>query len=297
MTRRIMPIGGWVRGIYHRLPEPPSTNYEYDKVRPCPYDLLPSVPVIYDIGCKSARGGYFGGLPPGARVTCIDVEPGPGVDVVADAQNMPQIPSDSADCVVIVSVLQHLPSPQRVIDEAFRILRAGGIIYVDVPFIFAYHRDPEDFNRFSVPGLEALCCRFEKIASGSVRGPASTFCDLLIKFLGILLSFNSNALYAFVVYCGKWTLFWIKYLDVVIARYPTAYIMAGAPHFIGRKPRAAPPAAEAAALSAREAVRRGITLCSAEHAAFGGQAEQDLADRLEMDRAALALLGPGMDVA
>ncbi len=31
-------------------------------------------------------------------------------------------------------------------------------------------------------------------------------------------------------------LFWIKYFDAVIGRYPTAYIMGGCPHFIGRKP-------------------------------------------------------------
>lgn len=230
-------IGRWLRRIYHSLPEPPSTNYEYYNIQPNPYDLLPDRPVIFDIGSKNARAGYFGGPPPGATVTCVDIAPGPGVDIVADAQSMPQVPAQSADCVMIVSVLQHLPSPHRVIDEAFRILRPGGIIYVNVPFIFAYHRDPEDFNRFSVPGLEALCCRFEKITSGSVRGPASIFCDIFIKFLGILLSFNSNALHAVVVYCGRWTLFWIKYLDVIIARYPTAYIMAGSPHFIGRKPR------------------------------------------------------------
>jgi hypothetical protein len=87
-----------------------------------------------------------------------------------------------------------------------------------------------------VPGLEFVCSRFERITSGSRRGPASTFCDLLIRFLGILFSFNSDALYAAVVYCGKWTLFWIKYLDIVIAHYSVAYIMWGSPHFLGRKP-------------------------------------------------------------
>jgi len=231
-----MTIGRWLRRIYHSLPEPPSTNFEYSEVRPSPYDLLPADPIIYDIGSKSARAGYFGGAPPGATVICSDIQPGPGVDIVADAQDMPQIPSESADCVLLVSVLQHLPSPQKAIAEAFRVLRPGGIIYVNVPFIFVYHRDPKDFNRFSVPGLEFLCSRFERIASGSVRGPASTFCDLLIRFLGILFSFNSDALYAAIVYCGKWTLFWIKYLDIVIAHYPAAYIMSGSPHFIGRKP-------------------------------------------------------------
>lgn len=231
-----MKIGRWLRRIYHSLPEPPSTNFEYYKVNPSPYQLLGPGSTIYDIGSKTARAGYFGGAPPGARVVCIDLEPGPGVDVVADAQRMPGIASNSADCVFLVSVLQHLPSPQRAIDEAFRVLRPGGIIYVNVPFIFVYHRDPEDFNRFSVTGLEHLCRRFERIASGSARGPASTFCDLLIRFLGILFSFNSDALYSAIVYCGKWGLFWIKYLDIVIARYPSAYIMAGSPHFLGRKP-------------------------------------------------------------
>lgn len=234
-----MNIGIFLRKIYHSLPEPPSTNFRYYDVRPSPYSLLPTNPIIFDIGSKNARAGYFGGAASGATVLCIDIETGPGVDIVADAQNMPQIASESADCVFLVSVLQHLPSPQKAIDEAFRVLWPGGVIYVTVPFIFVYHRDPEDFNRFSVPGLELLCSRFERITSGSDRGPASTFCDLLIRFLGILLSFNTDALYAAVVYCGKWTLFWIKYLDIVIAHYPAAYIMSGAPHFLGRKPPAA----------------------------------------------------------
>ena len=125
----------------------------------------------------------------------------------------------------------------QVVEEAFRVLRPGGIFYVNVPFIFVYHTDPEDFNRFSVPGLEFLCSRFERIAAGSRRGPASTFVELLIRFLAILFSFNSEALYAANVYCGKWALFWIKYLDIVIAHYSMAYVMWGAPYFLGRKPQ------------------------------------------------------------
>ena len=231
-----MKLGQLLRQIYRILPDPPSTNFRYYTLEPSPYAYLPSNPTIYDIGSKSARAGYFGGPPPGATVVCIDIAAGPGVDIVADAQDMRGIPSESADCVFIVSVLQHLPSPQKAIEEAFRVLRPGGIIYVNVPFIFVYHRDPEDFNRFSVPGLESLCSRFEKLHSGSLRGPASTFCDLMICFLGILLSFNSDAIYAAVVYVGKWCLFWVKYLDIVLGHYSTAYIMSGSPHFLGRKP-------------------------------------------------------------
>jgi len=230
-----MNIGRFLRRVYRSLPEPPSTNFEL-ALRTLPYELLPANPIVYDIGSKDARAGYFGAPPRGATIVCTDIRPGPGVDIVADAQDMPQIPSGSADCVFLVSILQHIPSPQKAIDEVYRILRPGGILYVNAPFIFFYHCDPEDYNRFSVAGLEFLCSRFERIASGSRRGPASTFCDLLIRFLGILFSFNSDALYAVNVYCGKWLLFWIKYLDIVVARYSMAYLMWGSPYFLGRKP-------------------------------------------------------------
>jgi len=231
-----MDIRKLLREIYHHLPQPPSTNFSFRAVRPYPYDLLPPDPVIYDIGAKDARAGYFSSPPPSATIICTDIQPGPLVDIVADAQSMPQIPSDSADCVFLVSVLQYIPSPQRAIDEVFRILRPGGIFYVNVPFIFHFAEDPVDFYRFSLPGLELLCSRFERIDSGSRRGPASTFVELLIRFLAILFSFNSEALYAANVYCGKWALFWIKYLDVLVARYSVAYLMWGAPYFLGRKP-------------------------------------------------------------
>jgi len=231
----MMNIGRFLRSIYRSLPEPPSTNFELP-LRTSPYQLLPANPIVYDIGSKDARAGYFGAPPRGATIVCTDIRPGPGVDIVADAQDMPQIPSGSADCVFLVSILQHIPSPQKAIDEVYRILRPGGILYVNAPFIFFYHCDPEDYNRFSVAGLEFLCSHFERIASGSRRGPASTFCDLLIRFLGILFSFNSDALYAVNVYCGKWLLFWIKYLDIVVARYSMAYLMWGSPYFLGRKP-------------------------------------------------------------
>jgi len=231
-----MNIRRILRRIYHKLPEPPSTNLELP-LKQSPYDFLSPTPVIYDIGAKNARAMYFGAPPQGATIICTDVRAGPGVDIVADVQDMPEIPSESADCVLLVSVLQHVPLPQKAIDEAFRVLRPGGILYVNLPFIWFYHRDPEDYNRLSVPGLEFLCSRFERIASGSRRGPASTFCDLLIRFLAIVFSFNSDAIYAINVYCGKWALFWIKYLDIVVQHYSVAYIMWGSPYFLGRKPR------------------------------------------------------------
>ena len=92
-----MHVGRFLRWIYHNLPEPPSTNFVLP-LTSSPYELLPANPIIYDISAPSMRALDIFGTPPlGATIICTDIRPGPGVDVVADAQNMPQIPSDSAE--------------------------------------------------------------------------------------------------------------------------------------------------------------------------------------------------------
>jgi SAM-dependent methyltransferase len=225
-----------LRSLYHRLPEPPSTNYSFRKAVTL-YELLPPGAVIYDIGSKEAGGTYaFGSPPERSRVVCIDIAPGTGVDLVADAHDMPMVPDCSVDCVVTISVLEHVRYPQRVVSEIYRILKPGGIVYVNVPFIFPYHSDPDDFYRFSCTGIEILCEKFEKIDSGFNRGPASTMTHLLVHFLAIMFSFNSQTLYGINVDVFKWLLFWIKYLDAVMGHYSMARVIHGGGYFVGRKP-------------------------------------------------------------
>ena len=53
--------------------------------------------------------------------------------------------------VICQSVLEHVPEPQKALDEIRRVLRPGGTAYLYLPFIFPYH-DPSsrhDYYRFS----------------------------------------------------------------------------------------------------------------------------------------------------
>lgn len=226
-----------LKSIYHALPGPPSTNFFYRNFDVNPYALLPPNPTIFDIGSKEARGNYaFGSPPPGAKVVCVDMFEGEGVDLVADAHDMHMVPDDSVDCVVTVSTLEHVRYPQKVVAEIFRILKPGGTVYVNVPFVFPFHADPDDFYRFSCNGILILCEKFERLDSGFNRGPASTMHHLLVHFLAILFSFNSRVLYAGNVYIFRWLLFWVKYLDHFIARYSMAQVIHAGSYFIGRKP-------------------------------------------------------------
>lgn len=225
-----------LKGFYHRLPAAPSTNFLYRRFEVNPYELLPPNALVYDIGSKNARGSYaFGNPPPGSTVLCVDIEQGPSVDLVADAHDLHEISSNSADCVLCIGVLCCVRYPRRVMDELHRILKPGGIVYVNVPFIYPFCADPDDLYRFSYPGLAVVCEDFELLDSGFNRGPASTMQELFVRFFAMLFSFNGSVLYAINVELFKWMFCWIKYLDKFLARYKMAYQIYSGSYFIGRK--------------------------------------------------------------
>jgi SAM-dependent methyltransferase len=224
-----------LKRLYHSLPQRPSTNYIFH-VPPNPYGLLRDGAVIFDIGSKDARGAYAFGTPPkNARIVCVDIEPGAGVDLVADAHDMHMVPDGSIDCVITVSTLEHVRYPQRVVKEIFRILKPGGVVYVSVPFIFPFHSDPHDNYRFSADGVRILCEDFECIESGFNRGPASTTCHILVHFSAILFSFNNRTLYGINVDLFTWLLFWMKYLDAFLGKYSMAKVIHAGAYFVGKK--------------------------------------------------------------
>jgi SAM-dependent methyltransferase len=231
-----------LQAISRVLPPAPSTNYLWHEFQVRPYELLPPNAVIYDIGARDARGRYsFGSPPAGARLVCVDIEPGSGVDIVADAHDLHMIDDNSADCIVAVGILLHCRYPDKVLSEFHRVLKVGGILYVGAPFISPHPGFPPVFYFFSMEGLQATCARFEKIECGFNRGPASTMSYLLVSFSSIVFSFNSKRLFAINQYCFAWLFFWIKYLDAIIARYEPARLLYSATYFIGRKAGSAGP--------------------------------------------------------
>jgi SAM-dependent methyltransferase len=51
----------------------------------------------------------------------------------ADLTKKFPLPDKTADVVTMLAVLEHLPKPERVVKEAFRILKPGGVFLVTVP--------------------------------------------------------------------------------------------------------------------------------------------------------------------
>lgn len=227
------------RSLYHALFDPPSTNYNLNHCSPDLYSLVPDNGVVLDIGSRGIEASYsFSSdrlTKRGIRLIGLDIEFIEGVALIADACAVP-IKDDNIDCIFCISVLEYVPIPQQVINEALRVLKPGGYIYLSTPFVFPHHPPPTDLFRFSPDGLRILAKGFQTIQIGSNRGPASTFCHLLAHFLAIMFCFNSKRAHGFLLDFFKWMVFWIKYLDRFIGNFEVAKYLYGNAFFLGRKP-------------------------------------------------------------
>lgn len=80
-------------------------------------------------------------------------------DIVADLSEPLPIDSEVADTVFSLSVIEHLREPQIFLNEAYRILKRGGAMVLQVPFMWGVHEAPHDYYRYTQYGLRYM---FEK---------------------------------------------------------------------------------------------------------------------------------------
>ncbi|MDI6795215.1 MAG: class I SAM-dependent methyltransferase, partial [bacterium] len=88
-----------------------------------------------------------------------DICPSPGVDVVADGQFLP-FKDSIFDGLIAQAVLYYFQNPLLGVTEIYRVLKPGGYVFVDTPFMHAYLNTPADRVRFTLPGLEKLFSDF-----------------------------------------------------------------------------------------------------------------------------------------
>lgn len=69
-----------------------------------------------------------------------------------------QIPvsADYFDAILCIAVLEHVENPEEVVPELFRVLKPGGHLILEVPFLQPEHKVPTDFQRYTRDGLVRL---------------------------------------------------------------------------------------------------------------------------------------------
>jgi SAM-dependent methyltransferase len=136
--------------------------------------------------------------------------------------------------VLLRGVLEHVRSAEAVKAEVCRVLRPGGFVYVEVPFLQPLHLSPEDHRRFTMPGLRAFLSVFEEVETGIHVGPGSTLAWVVQTVSASILSCGSKWLYGKLLVFAGWATFWLKYLDMVVVPSPHAADSASAVYFLGR---------------------------------------------------------------
>jgi SAM-dependent methyltransferase len=165
----------------------------------------------------------------------LEVRAGTGVDVVGDGHELPFL-DGSMDAVVAQAVLEHVENPRAVVAEAMRVLRPGGLVYAEIPFLQCYHPHPTDYTRLTIDGVDALFGGFDRLESGVCVGPSSMMSDMMKYYMALVGSFGSETLFHVLHRGLGWVTFPLKYLDVVLSRGPNAAYMASGFYFLGRKP-------------------------------------------------------------
>ena len=171
---------------------------------------------------------------PAIELVESDAACGPRVQVVCDAHDLP-FADGSFDGVIVQAVLEHVLDPQRCVGEIHRVLKAGGLVYADTPFVCQVHGREFDFTRYSRLGHRRLFRQFGELESGISSGPGMALGWTARYFL--LSFFQHRLLRAGVSALARLTLFWLKYLDYLVLDNPSALDAAFAFYFLGEKRR------------------------------------------------------------
>lgn len=111
---------------------------------------------IVEIGSQDINGGIRGSLGPNNRYTGVDFVAAPGVDVVLEDPYKLPFPDASADVVVSSSCYEHSEFFWLSFLEVIRILRPGGLFYLNAPSNGPVHGYPVDCWRFYPDSGRAL---------------------------------------------------------------------------------------------------------------------------------------------
>jgi ubiquinone/menaquinone biosynthesis C-methylase UbiE len=104
---------------------------------------------ILDLGGKKKKKrGRFNIEDYEHHVEYVNLDKSTDPDYCADVISVP-VNSGRYDAVICAETLEHIYDVNKVLSEAFRLLKPGGIFLVTVPFNMQIHPDPKDYARYT----------------------------------------------------------------------------------------------------------------------------------------------------
>lgn len=100
----------------------------------------------------------------------LDMQKGPGVDLVASAEKLP-FTDKSFDLVLCLETLEHAQKPWLIAPEIDRVLKPNGVAIVSSPQNHFLHLHPADYFRYTPLGLRSLFSQFANTLVFAISPP------------------------------------------------------------------------------------------------------------------------------
>ncbi len=127
----------------------------------------------------------------------LNLFPRTNIDVVGSAEHLP-LATESIDVIISNAVLEHVQDFPATLREMNRVLKPGGFVYVEIPFIQNYHTHDiygvqfEDYRRLTKAGLRQALGFCTPLDVGVCVGPTSTVLQMLRAYVA---GFGTSARY------------------------------------------------------------------------------------------------------
>ncbi len=111
---------------------------------------------VLDIGGKKVnkRGSFRPPLEIADSWEYLNIDITTSPDYACSVYKIP-FTDNAFDTAVFCEILEHLDKPEAALLEIFRIMKPGGKLIMTVPFLFAVHADPEDYQRWTALKLKS----------------------------------------------------------------------------------------------------------------------------------------------
>ena len=163
-------------------------------------------------------------------VTYTDVAFGRNVACIADAHDLPFL-AETFDACVACAVLEHVADPGRCVAEIIRVLRPGGYVFAETPFMQPVHMRAHDFTRFTFLGHRRLFRQFDEIRSGMAGGAGVSAAHVLRYAISALS--DRPGVKKWLKMIGMLTTYPLRWIDYLTSGNRSAYDSASGFYFFG----------------------------------------------------------------
>lgn len=101
-------------------------------------------------------------------VVGLDMQDGPGVDLVHDMENPLPEGVGKFDHIDLCSVMEHCRKPWKMASAVEKAMKNNGTLLVSVPFVWRVHSYPGDYWRMTINAFEVLFPSLEWIERGYI---------------------------------------------------------------------------------------------------------------------------------